>query len=104
MAWFYIVAAGLMEVVWAIALKQSQSFSQLYPSLLFIFSAILSIILLSLALKHLPIGTAYAVWTGIGACGVAIAGIVAFGDTASPARIGFLVMIIAGIAGLNYTT
>lgn len=104
MAWIYIVAAGLMEIVWAVALKQSQSFSLLLPSILFVVSAVLSILLLSLALEHLPIGTAYAVWTGIGACGVATVGVIAFGDTVSPARIGFILMIIGGIAGLNYTT
>ena len=103
MAWVYLLAAGCMEIIWAVALKQSQIFSQLVPSVIFIVTAILSFLLLSLALKQLPLGTAYAVWTGIGACGVAIVGMVFFGDSVSPARIAFLLMIGAGILGLKFT-
>ena len=103
MAWVYLLAAGCMEIVWAVALKQSQNFSLLVPSVIFVVTAILSFLLLSLALKQLPLGTAYAVWTGIGACGVAIVGMVFFGDGVSPARIAFLLMIGAGIVGLKFT-
>ena len=103
MAWIYLVAAGIMEIAWAVALKQSQNFSQLIPSIIFLVTAALSVILLSFALKSLPIGTAYAVWTGIGACGVAVIGIVFFGDSTSLIRIGFLLMVATGIIGLKFT-
>lgn len=103
MAWIYLVAAGIMEIAWAVALKQSQNFSQLTPSIVFLVTATLSVALLSLALKSLPLGTAYAIWTGIGACGVAIIGVVFFGDSASLIRIGFLLMIAIGIIGLKFT-
>lgn len=103
MAWIYLVAAGIMEIAWAVALKQSQNFSQLTPSIVFLVTATLSVALLSLALKSLPLGTAYAIWTGIGACGVAIIGVVFFDDSASLIRIGFLLMIAIGIIGLKFT-
>jgi len=103
MAWVYLLAAGCMEIAWAVALKQSQNFSQFLPSAIFVVTAILSVLLLSLALKQLPLGTAYAVWTGIGACGVVIVGIMFFGESVSPARIAFLLMIGAGIMGLKFT-
>lgn len=103
MAWVYLLAAGIMEIAWVVALKQSQNFSQHLPSIIFVITAILSVLLLSLALKQLPLGTAYAVWTGIGACGVAIVGMIFFGDSASPVRIAFLLMICAGIVGLKFT-
>ena len=103
MAWIYLCAAGIMEIAWAISLKLSQNFSQPVPTITFIISAILSIVLLSLALKTLPVGTAYAVWTGIGACGVATIGIIFLNDSASPLRIAFLLMIAGGIIGLKLT-
>jgi quaternary ammonium compound-resistance protein SugE len=103
MPWVYLLAAGFMEIAWAVSLKQSQGFSQLLPSVIFVLTSIFSIILLSLALKQLPLGTAYAVWTGIGACGVAIVGMVFFGESTSPVRIAFLLMIGTGIMGLKFT-
>jgi quaternary ammonium compound-resistance protein SugE len=101
MAWLILVCAGLLEIVWATALKQSDGFSRLWPSVIGIGGATLSFVLLAVALRHLPSGTGYAVWVGIGAVGVAIAGIVAFGETVSPARLLFLSMIAVGIAGLR---
>ncbi|MFC4912400.1 DMT family transporter [Actinomadura gamaensis] len=101
MAWILIVIAGLFEVAMASCLKLSKGFSQLWPSVGFAVFAIASFGLLSLALKSLDVGTAYAVWTGIGAVGTATVGIVAMGDSASPLRIGALALIVIGIVGLN---
>ncbi|MCP2337720.1 DMT family transporter [Actinomadura rupiterrae] len=103
MAWVLIVVAGLLEVVMASCLKLSKGFSELWPSVGFVLFAVASFGLLSLALKNLDVGTAYAVWTGIGAVGTATVGIVAMGDSASPLRIGALALIVIGIIGLNLT-
>lgn len=100
-SWLLLLSAGLLEIVWAIALKQANGFTQLWPSVIGITSAVISFIMLSMALKSLPIGTAYAVWVGIGAFGVAIAGIVALGESASPLRLGLLSLIVAGVIGLK---
>jgi quaternary ammonium compound-resistance protein SugE len=101
MSWLLLTGAGLLEIVWAIALKQAGGFTRLWPSLIGIASAIVSFVMLSLALKHLPVGTAYAVWVGIGALGVAIVGILALGESASPARLGLLALILVGVIGLK---
>jgi quaternary ammonium compound-resistance protein SugE len=101
MAWLVLVSAGLLEIVWATALKQSDGFSQLWPSVVGVGGALLSFVLLAVALRQLPAGTGYAVWVGIGAVGVAIAGIVAFGEVISAARLLFLSLIIVGIVGLR---
>ena len=101
MAWAVLLIAGLLEIVWAIALKQTDGFTRLWPSLLALAAAVVSFAMLSTALKSLPVGTAYAVWVGIGAVGVAIAGILALGESASPARLGFLALILVGIVGLK---
>ncbi|WP_326557677.1 quaternary ammonium compound efflux SMR transporter SugE [Micromonospora sp. NBC_01796] len=101
MAWLVLVAAGLLEIVWAIALRQSEGFTRLWPSTLAVSTALLSFVLLAWALRSLPVGTAYAVWVGIGAVGVAIAGIVALNESAAPARLAFLGLIVVGIAGLK---
>lgn len=101
MAWLLLVGAGLLEVIWAIALKQAGGFTRLWPSVTGITAAVVSFIMLSLALKSLPVGTAYAVWVGIGALGVAIAGIVVFGDSASPLRLALLALIVIGVIGLR---
>jgi quaternary ammonium compound-resistance protein SugE len=103
MAWTLLFLAGLLEVAWAIALKFSEGFTRLWPSVIFGVTAWLSFALLALALKTIPIGTSYAVWTGIGAVGVAIAGIIWFGESASPLRIACIVLIVAGILGLRLT-
>ena len=101
MAWFYLLIAGVLEVAWAIGLKYTEGFTRLVPSLWTIASMIASLAFLGLALKTLPVGTAYAVWTGIGAVGVAILGIVLFAEPATAARLGSIGMIVAGIVGLK---
>ena len=102
MAWFLLLAAGLMEVGWAIGLKYTEGFTRLMPSVLTLTAMAVSMALLGLALKTLPIGTAYAVWTGIGAVGTAILGIVLFGDPATMRTC--IGLIVAGIAGLKLVT
>lgn len=102
MAWIYLFIAALFEVIWAISLKQSNGFTLIKPSILAISGMIISFYLLAYAAKTLPIGTAYAVWTGIGAVGVAILGIIFLGEPISPCRIIFLILIIAGIVGLKF--
>ena len=101
MAWVVLFVAGLFEVGWAIGLKYTDGFSRLVPSLLTAASMIISLGLLGLALKTLPVGTAYAVWTGIGALGTAILGIVLFGEPATLLRLGCLGLIVGGIVGLK---
>ena len=104
MAWIYLLFAGLFEVGWAIGLKYTEGFSRLMPSLLTIAAMIVSLALLGLALKTLPVGTAYAVWTGIGAVGTAALGIYLFGEPATAARLASIGLIVAGIAGLKLVT
>ena len=104
MAWTLLLVAGLLEVGWAIGLKYTEGFTRLVPSILTLAAMTGSIFLLGLALKELPIGTAYAVWTGIGAVGTAILGIVLFGDPATAARIACIGLIVAGILGLKLVT
>ena len=104
MAWAVLFTAGLLEIGWAIGLKYTEGFTRLVPSLLTLAAMAGSIILLGLALKTLPIGTAYAVWTGIGAVGTAILGIVLFGDPAGIARIACIGLIVSGIVGLKLAT
>jgi quaternary ammonium compound-resistance protein SugE len=104
MAWTILFAAGLLEVVWAIGLKYTEGFSRLLPSILTLASMAGSIILLGMALRTLPIGTAYAVWTGIGAVGTALLGIVLFGEPATALRLACIGLIVAGIIGLKLVT
>ena len=101
MAWVYLTVAGLFEIGWAIGLKYSDGFSKPVPSLLTVAAMAMSIWLLSVAMKTIPVGTAYAVWTGIGAVGVAILGMVLFGESREILRITCLFLIIAGIIGLK---
>ena len=101
MAWLVLAAAALLEIVWALALKQSEGFTRLWPSVIGLTFAATSFALLTLALRHLPVGTAYAVWVGLGAFGVAVAGMVLLGESAGPLRILFLVLILVGVAGLR---
>ena len=103
MGWFFLLVAGLLEVVWAVALKYSDGFSKLWPSVLFGASAWLSFACLSLALRTLPMGTAYAVWTGIGAVGIAIVGIVWLGEPANALRLACIGLIVLGIIGLWFS-
>lgn len=101
MAWFILVLAGLFEVGWVIGLKYSVGFTKFWPSVATIAAMGISIGLLGLALRWLPLGTAYAVWVGIGAAGAVIVGIVLFGESASTARLLSVTLIIAGIIGLK---
>jgi quaternary ammonium compound-resistance protein SugE len=104
MAWAVLFAAGLLEICWAIGLKYTEGFTRLIPSVLTLAAMAGSILLLGLALKTLPIGTAYAVWTGIGAVGTAILGIFLFGEAASALRLASIGLIVAGIVGLKLVT
>lgn len=104
MAWVYLAVAGIFEIVWAIGLKYSHGFTRLYPSLITIGGMIISFYLLSLATRTLPIGTAYAVWTGIGALGAVVMGIIFLGEPRSASRIFFLLLILVGIIGLKLTS
>jgi quaternary ammonium compound-resistance protein SugE len=101
MPWLYLLIAGLFEVIWAIGLKYTDGFTRLVPSLWTVASMAVSLLFLSLALKELPVGTAYATWTGIGAVGVAIFGIVLFAEPASALRLGCIALIVGGIVGLK---
>ncbi|GAA2166370.1 DMT family transporter [Actinomadura napierensis] len=101
MAWIFLLIAGLTELVWAAALKQSDGLTRLWPAVIGLSVALLSVVVLSLSLRTLPVGTAYAVFVGIGALGVALVGIVAFGESASLARLAFLALIVVGVIGLQ---
>lgn len=103
MAWFLLFLAGLFEVGWAVGLKYTDGFSRIVPTTLTAISMIVSVVLLGLAVKSLPIGTAYAVWTGIGTVGTVILGIYLLGDPATVVRVGCIALIVAGIAGLKLT-
>jgi quaternary ammonium compound-resistance protein SugE len=104
MAWSILFVAGLLEVSWAIGLKYTEGFTKLLPSILTLGAMAGSIILLGLALKTLPIGTAYAVWTGIGAVGTATLGIILFEEPATAFRLASIGLIVAGIIGLKLVT
>ena len=101
MAWAWLAVAGVFEIGWAIGLKYSDGFSKPVPSLLTVVAMVLSVWMLSIAMRTIPVGTAYAVWTGIGAIGVAILGMVLFGDSREFLRLICLFLIIAGIIGLK---
>ncbi|MBE2205119.1 MAG: quaternary ammonium compound efflux SMR transporter SugE [Chthoniobacterales bacterium] len=104
MAWVFLVIAGLFEIAWATGLKASEGFTRLVPSVGTIIALIISGVLLGIAAKSLPIGTAYAVWTGIGAVGTVICGIIFFGDPTTPVRLLCLGLILLGIVGLKITS
>jgi quaternary ammonium compound-resistance protein SugE len=101
LAWFYLVVAGLLEIVWAIGLKYTDGFTRLVPSLITAAAMIASVWFLALALREIPVGTGYAVWTGIGAVGTAILGIALLGEPATAARMACIGLIVAGIVGLK---
>lgn len=103
MSWTLLLLAGLFEMGWAIGLKYTEGFTKFMPSALTLVAMTISVVLLGLAMKHLPVGTAYAVWTGIGTVGTVILGIVLLGESASPMRLICLGLIVAGIAGLKLT-
>ena len=101
MAWLFLFIAGLLEVGWAIGLKYTEGFTRLVPTVLTVTAMILSIGMLGIALRTLPVGTAYAVWTGIGAVGTAMLGIYLFGDPATVMRLACIGLIVVGIVGLK---
>jgi quaternary ammonium compound-resistance protein SugE len=101
MVWILLVFAGLFEIVWAVGLKYTEGFTRLWPTVGTVAAMIVSFGLLAHVLKTLPIGTAYAIWTGIGAVGTALVGIIVLGESASPARLACIGMIAAGIVGLK---
>ncbi|HEV3008272.1 MAG TPA: quaternary ammonium compound efflux SMR transporter SugE [Burkholderiales bacterium] len=104
MAWVWLTLAGLLEIVWATGLKYTDGFTRLMPSAITVAAMIASIYLLGLAVRTIPIGTGYAVWTGIGAVGVAILGMALFDEPKTLLRIGSILLIVAGIAGLKLVT
>lgn len=101
-AWFILLVAGLFEVVWAASMKASNGFTNTVPSITTGLAAFISFWLLAIAMKELPLGTAYVVWVGIGAIGAAILGIVMFGDSVTPLRIAGISLVAAGIAALKF--
>ncbi|ASP91131.1 quaternary ammonium compound efflux SMR transporter SugE [Sinorhizobium meliloti] len=101
MAWFTLLLAGILEIGWAIGLKYTDGFTRLTPTVLTVGSMILSVVLLGIAVRSLPLGTAYAVWTGIGTLGTVILGIILFAEPATAMRLGCIGLIVAGIAGLK---
>jgi quaternary ammonium compound-resistance protein SugE len=104
MNWVVLVIAGMFEIGWAIGLKYTEGFTRLWPSIGTVLSMIISIALLGLAMKTLPVGTAYAIWVGIGAIGTVVLGIVLLGEPANLLRIASLALIVAGIIGLKLAT
>lgn len=104
MAWLWLVLAGLLEIVWAIGLKYTDGFTRVVPSAITVAAMIGSVYLLALAVRTIPIGTGYAVWTGIGAVGVAILGMILFGEPKTVLRIGSILLIVLGIFGLKLVT
>ncbi|KQY40167.1 MULTISPECIES: quaternary ammonium compound efflux SMR transporter SugE [Rhizobium/Agrobacterium group] len=103
MAWIILFLAGILEIGWAIGLKYTEGFTKLVPTLLTGTAMVASIVLLGIAVRTLPLGTAYAVWTGIGTVGTVILGIVLFAEPATAMRLGCIALIITGIAGLKLT-
>jgi quaternary ammonium compound-resistance protein SugE len=104
MAWFVLFVAGLLEVGWAVGLKYTEGFTRPLPTVLTVLSMVASLALLGLALRTLPLGTAYAIWTGIGTIGTAFLGIALFSEPADAARLACIALIVAGIVGLKLVT
>ena len=104
MAWVLLGVAGLLEIVWAFTMKQSDGFTRLWPSLITLVAMLGSFALLSMAMRSLPLGTAYTIWTGIGAVGAFAVGIAVLGEAASPARIAAAILIVAGLALMKLST
>lgn len=104
MAWIYLFVAGVMEIAWAIGMKQSEGFTRLWPSVFTLSAIAVSLFLLSLALRGIPIGTAYAVWAGIGTVGTALVGILFFAESTDLLRLASIGLIGAGIVGLKLVT
>ena len=104
MNWIILVAAGLLEVGWALGLKYTDGFTRLWPSVATALAMVVSILLLGIALRTLPIGTAYAIWVGIGAVGTALAGMLLFGESANTLKLVSLALLVTGIAGLKLSS
>jgi quaternary ammonium compound-resistance protein SugE len=104
MPWLYLLIAGLLEVAWATGLKSSEGFTRLWPSVFTVVTALGSFWLLALAMRQLPLGTAYAVWTGIGAVGAFVLGIIVMGEAVSVARVLSALLIVAGLIGLKLSS
>lgn len=104
MAWFALFAAGLFEIGWAVGLKYTDGFTRFWPTAWTVASMVVSLALLGLALRTLPLGTAYAIWTGIGTVGTVVLGILLFAEPASAIRLGCIALIVAGIVGLKLVT
>lgn len=104
MSWVYLFAAGLLEIVWAVGLKYTEGFTRLAPTAVTLAAMGGSMALLGLALRHLPLGTAYAIWTGIGTVGTAVAGMIMLGEPAGAMRLLCIALIVAGILGLKLLT
>jgi len=104
MSWFLLFIAGLLEVAWAVGLKTSEGFTRLWPSVFTLVTALGSFVLLAMAMRQLPLGTAYAVWTGIGAVGAFVFGIVMLGEAVTVARIASAALIVTGLIGLKISS
>lgn len=104
MAWLLLIIAGILEIVWVVALKMSDNFSKLIPSAVMVVSIVSSFLLLNLSIRSLPIGVAYAVWTGMGAAGAVLAGIVLFKEPCSFLHVFFLSMIVVGLVGIKFVS
>jgi quaternary ammonium compound-resistance protein SugE len=104
MAWFSLLMAGVLEIIWALGLKYSDGFTRFWPSVVTVAAIAMSFVLLGISLKSVPFGTAYAIWTGIGVAGAAIAGMVLFGESSDWARVACLMLIVAGTVGLRLAT
>jgi quaternary ammonium compound-resistance protein SugE len=103
-SWLLLVVAGLLEAGWAIGLKYTDGFSKFWPSVATVAGIVVSMFMLSIAARDLPIGTAYAVWVGIGAAGAVVLGVVLLGEPANPGRLFFLALLLVAIVGLKFTT
>ncbi|WP_295467826.1 quaternary ammonium compound efflux SMR transporter SugE [uncultured Pseudomonas sp.] len=104
MAWFYLVCAGLLEVLWAFCMKQSAGFTRLTPTVITLVAMVASVALLSISMRSLPLGTAYTIWTGIGAVGAFVVGILLLGEAASPLRILAAALIVSGLVLMKLTS
>jgi quaternary ammonium compound-resistance protein SugE len=104
MAWFILLLAGLFEIAWASGMKASEGFTRPGPTVFTLVTLTISMVLLAIAVREIPIGTGYAIWTGVGAAGTMITGILLFGEPATAARISFLVLILIGIVGLKFVS
>jgi len=104
MAWLLLAVAGLLEIIWAVGLKYTEGFTRLWPSVVTIIAMVASVYLLALAVRTIPIGTGYAVWTGIGAAGTAILGIVLLGESRDAMRLLCVALIVVGVVGLKFSS